>query len=176
MTSRKLLSLAAAALFFLPASSFAQVYVGFGGAAPTGDFKEVAKTGWMAILGADFDLGESGAAIYGEGFYGENKHETEGDKTNPYGAMAGLLYNFSSNPDAVGVYVFGGGGLLVHKFSSSSEASDSESQFGYQAGAGVGVPLGGALSLFGEGRFMGSKDTTYFGFLAGLGIDFSGGN
>lgn len=175
MKIRKLLSLAAAAFVFLPTAAIGQsIYAGFGGASPVGDFKDYAKTGWMAIAGVDVGLGDSQASIYGEGFYGENKHETDGDKTNPYGVMAGILYGLTSNPDAVGVYVFGGAGLLVHKYSSDTFENTTDSQFGYQAGAGVGIPLGGALGLFAEGRYMGSKDTNYFGYLGGVSIDLGG--
>jgi opacity protein-like surface antigen len=176
MTTRKLLSLAAAALLFIPTSVLGQsIFAGFGGTFPTGEYGDedqtAADTGWMGIAGVSFALG-SQLDIYGEGFYGENKHSDGNEKTNPYGAMAGLLYNFSDNPDAVGVYVFGGAGLMVHKFVNDDDTSqnDSESKFGYQAGAGVGIPLGGALSLFGEGRFMGATETTFFGAFGGVSI------
>ena len=59
-------------------------------------------------------------------------------------------------------------GCMVHRFSGDDFESESESQFGYQFGAGLGFNFG----LFVEGRYMGSSDMggdreRYFGALAG---------
>jgi opacity protein-like surface antigen len=63
----------------------------------------------------------------------------------------------------------------VHKYSTDSGDGDSESQFGYQFGAGLDIPVSSGAGLWVEGRYMGSSDTTFFGILAGFGFDVSGG-
>jgi hypothetical protein len=166
----------AASLFLaVPTATQAQsIFVGGGPTMPVGDFKDYAETGWMATAGVVIPVGDQGLWVAGEGFYGHNGHETEGDKTNPYGAMASLGYR-AGDPDNIGPYIFGGAGLMVHKFSSDTDEGDSESQFGYQFGAGLDIPVSSGAGLWVEGRYMGSDDTKFFGILAGFGFDVSGG-
>ena len=174
MKKRLVLLLAVFALmgFAVPAQAQTTLYVGAGGSFPTGDFGDYANTGWMAIGGAVFGLGDSGFGVGGEIFYGQNNHNDdfgtvfENSKTTPYGIMAIADYAFGS-PDGLQPYLFGGLGLLVHKFSADNIDSESESQFGYQFGAGLAFPIG----LFVEGRYMGAEDTKYFGVLAGWAFD-----
>ena len=116
-----------------------------------------------------FDVGTEGLSAGVEGFYGENKHETEGDKTNPYGAMGFLLYR-AGNPESVGPYFYGGAGILVHKFSSDTTEGGSDTNFGYEFGAGLDFPFSENVGAWVEGRYMGSSDTTLFGIMAGLGF------
>lgn len=175
MKKQWMLVLAAAALLGFAAPSQAQVtlYIGAGGSFPTSDFGDYAKTGWMATGGALWNVGDSGLGIGAELFYGQNNHDEdvsffEGAKTSPYGAMAIVDYSFETGGN-IHPYVFGGLGLLVHRFSADNVDSESDSQFGYQGGAGLAFGLGsGSTSLYIEGRYMGSEDTKYFGALAGL--------
>lgn len=168
MKKKSVFLLAAVALmgFAVPAQSQTTLYIAGGASFPTGDFGEYADTGWMGAVGAIFGLGDSGFGVGGEFFYGQNNHSVEdfdlNSKTSPYGAMAIVDYAFGE-PGTVRPYVFGGLGVLVHRFSADGFDSESESQFGYQFGAGVGLPMG----LFFEGRYMGSEDTNYFAALAG---------
>lgn len=173
---RKALSLLATFLFLLAAPSAVSgqgIFIGGGVTIPTGDFGDSeqvgAKTGWIASGGFSFDVGENGLSAGVEGFYGENKHETEGDKTNPYGAMGFLLYR-AGNPESVGPYFYGGAGLMVHKFSSDTREDSTETNFGYEFGAGLDFPFGDSVGAWVEGRYMGSSDTTFFGIVGGLGI------
>lgn len=171
---RKTLSAVATLLFLLaaPAAVVGQgIFVGGGVTFPTGDFKDVdgADTGWLATAGFSFDVGDAGLSAGVEGFYGENKHDTDGDKTNPYGAMGFLLYR-AGNPETVGPYAFGGAGILVHKFSSDTTEDSTKTNFGYEFGAGLDIPVGSNVGVWLEGRYMGSSDTNFFGIIAGLGL------
>lgn len=166
--------------FAIPAQAQTTLYIAGGGSFPTGDFGDYAKTGWMGAAGAIFGIGDSGFGVGGEVFYGQNNHEFEGvdldSKTNPYGVMAIVDYTFGTD-GGIRPYVFGGAGLMVHRFSGDGIDSDSESGFGYQFGAGVAFPVGATTSIFAEGRYMGSSNmgegdsaqaTTYFAALAGF--------
>lgn len=164
--------------FALPTQADAQttLYLGAGGSFPTGDFGEYANTGWMGAGGALFAIGDSGFGVGGEVFYGQNNHKDEqsffeNEKTAVYGLMAIADYVFGTE-GKIRPYVFGGAGVLVHRFSADGVDSESESGFGYQVGAGLGFPVG----LFVEGRFMGSsamgegdfsETTTFFAALVG---------
>lgn len=176
MTSKWQKTLAVAlSLFLLPSVVSAQMFafLGGGGTFPTGDFGEYANTGWIASGGVGIPVGPPGLAVVIEGFYGQNNHsDVDGDKTNPYGAMVEVDYAFGT-PGSIQPYLLGGVGLLVHKYSTNiASFSGSESQFGYTAGAGAVVPLGGALGIYGEGRYWGSSDTAFLGVLVGLSLEF----
>lgn len=162
------LAFAGLALLFAMPLQAQGVFLGGGVTIPTGDFGDFADTGWMTTGGFSVDIGDSGASAGLEGFYGQNNHETEGEKTNPYGAMGFLLYRVG-NPSRVGPYVFGGAGILVHDFSSAGE-SVSDTNFGYEFGAGLDFPFADRVGLWLEGRWMGASDTNFFGILAGLGF------
>jgi opacity protein-like surface antigen len=176
MTKRLVLLLAAFALmgFAVPSHAQAQttIYISGGAAIPTSDFGDFANTGWMAAGGVLFDVGPSGLGVGAEVFYGQNSHKDEfsffeNEKTTPYGAMAIVDYALGSG-EGIQPYVFGGLGVLVHKFSADNIESESDSQFGYQVGGGVSFPIGATTSLYAEGRYMGAEDTQYFGVLGGL--------
>ena len=179
MMRRSALFLALVALmgFAIPAQAQTTLYIGAGASFPTGDFGEFADTGWMGVGGVLFGIGDSGFNVGGEVFYGQNnsKESLFNTKTTPYGIMAIADYTFGQ-PDKIQPYVFGGLGLMVHRFSGDNFDSESESGFGYQFGAGLAFPFG----LFAEGRYMGSSNmgegdsaqaTTYFGALAGWAFD-----
>lgn len=141
-------------------------FLGGGATVPIGDFKDFAKTGWIGNAGVSYHL-PNNVFVFGEFFYGENKHDTAGEKTNPYGGMANVGYRFG---DAMkpGLYIYGGVGALVHKFSAGS-TSASDTQFAYDGAAGVDIPLGG-VSLWIEARFLGTKDTQMIPIMAGVSI------
>jgi opacity protein-like surface antigen len=183
MKKKSVLLLAALAFmgFAIPAQAQTTLYIAGGASFPTGDFGEYANTGWMAAAGAVFGIGESGFGVGGEVFYGQNKHKSESsffenEKTTPYGIMAIVDYTFGTD-GGIRPYLFGGAGLLVHKFSGDGFDSESESGFGYQFGAGVAFPVGATNSIFAEGRYMGSskmgegdfaETTNFFAALAGF--------
>ena len=121
---------------------------------------------------------DRGAVMGAEVFYGQNNHKTEvaleNDKTSPYGAMAVVDYGFKTGGKLM-PYVFGGLGVLIHRF-SSTELSASETQFGYEVGAGVDFGVSPKVGIFVEGRYMGSSDTQFFAADAGLAFNLKGGS
>ena len=169
----------------LPTSAVAQsAFAGVGITVPTGDFSDFgdgdgAKTGFMAIGGVTFPIGEGNLSVLGEGFYGMNDHEYEGDKTNLYGAMGGLLLGFSETGEP-GLYVYGQAGFMVHDYKSDdfSEFEGSETGLALGGGAGYSIPIG-SLTGWAEGRYTFGKfddgNTTYFGVMAGLSFPIGGG-
>jgi len=170
--------------FFLPPQAFAQsVFFGGGVSVPTGDNADFgdndgAKTGFLAIGGLTFPVSDKGISLLGEGFFGNNSHEFEGDKTNVYGALGGILFDSAGEGES-GFYAFGQAGLLIHSYKSDefSEHEESKKGLALGGGAGYGFPLG-SLKGWAEGRYMhglfDDRDTTFFGFLAGISIPFGG--
>ena len=176
--TRKLIAAVAVALFVsvTPAAVSAQTYLflGGGGTFPVNTFDNFAETGWIVSGGVGFPVAQDDLSVAVEGFYGENKHTgAAGEKTNPYGAMAEIIYTLGSR-GKIQPYARGGAGILVHKFTASTGASESQSQFGYTFGGGVLIPLGQTLGIFGEGRYFGSTDTAFLGVEVGLTL-FLGG-
>ncbi len=177
MLKRSFSLLAALALvgFALPAQADAQatIYIGGGASFPTGEFGDYSNTGWLATGGVLVGVGPQGLDLGLELFYGQNNHKEEAsffenEKTSLYGAMAIVDYTFGE-AGKIRPYVFGGLGILIHRFSAANISSQSDTNFGYEAGAGLAFPLGsGSTSLYVEGRYMGASGTNLFGLLAGF--------
>ncbi len=153
------------------------VWLGGGATFPTSDYGDFANTGYNFMAGVGANVGTSGLNVGAEGFYGQNNHDTDGDKTTPYGFLGSVGYNVSG-PDADrSVYVFGTLGALWHKFSSETlpATDDSEAGFAYGGGAGYFFPLGGVDGWI-EGRFtqasISGANTQYFAINAGISIPF----
>jgi hypothetical protein len=174
------LGLLALVAFPLSAQS---IYVGAGGSFPNSDYGDYAKTGVLLVGGVDFEVAQN-LSVWGEGFWGQNKHEGDDSKTNPVGFMAGLMYGFGGEEASVEPYVFAGAGWMIHKYSSDTFGDDSQGAFGLQGGAGLGFDLGG-LDAFVEGRYMrasydsespgaGSAVTAFMALIAGVSFDLGG--
>lgn len=164
-----------AAFFMTAAPAAAQsIYFGVGPTFPSSDYADYAKTGFMIVGGVTYEIVPQ-LSVYGEGGYGQNNHDTEGDKTNPSTIMAGLLYGFGGDNAPVSPYVFGGGGMLTHKYSSDQFEGSSETKFGFQGGAGLGFNLGG-FDAFAEGRYTSASfdgfATAFMGIVVGLSFNF----
>lgn len=186
MIRRMLVASAAVFAFALaaPINTQAQsIFVLAGVSAPTGGFADYAKTGWLAAAGVTFPVGEDGLWAGVEGMYGINNHDVDapaeffvedGDKTNLLGAMAILGYDIATEGN-VNPYVWGGAGIQVHRFVPETGDSESESEFGYQFGAGVGFGSDDSSARpFVEVRYQGAKESK---IIAGeVGVSFSVGN
>jgi len=182
MVRRMLVGIAAVVALFVAQQASAQVvvYVGGGATFPMGDFGDYANTGWQAVGGVLVPVGPEGLSVGAEAFYGQNNHKEEvttvleGAKTSPYGAMGVVIYNFQTSGKLT-PYVFGGLGVLVHRFSAENIDSESETQFGYEGGAGIDFSLSPKLGIWVEGRYMGSSDTQFIAADAGLAFALGGG-
>ena len=172
-----------------PTDSSAQstVFIGGGATIPVSTFSDFdgdgagtdgASTGWTATAGAQFVVGEGGFSVGPRVFYGSNSHETDGDKTNLYGATALLNYGLG-DPEAVNPFLWGEFGFMSHAFKSSVAAAEDTSTAGvWPLGAGVGFPLGGVAGFLAAGYTAGisdNSDTKLFGIYAGVSIAVGGG-
>lgn len=162
----------------LPLTARAQsIFILAGPTFPIGDFADYAKTGWFTEAGFTYPVGENGLWVGVAGSYGQNKHdEVDGvsDRTDLIGAMGLVGYDIPTEGN-INPYVWGGGGLLVHRYVPETGDSESDSNFGYQVGAGISV--GGADSNvhpFLEGRFEGSKDSKFVAAEVGVSIGVGG--
>ena len=150
------------------------VWIGGGATFPTSDYGEFANTGFQFEAGVGTPVGDQGLNLGVGGFYGQNNHETvDGDKTNPYGFLGMVEYDFAG-PDADrSFYVIGNLGVLWHKFSSDTSPEATESGFAYGGAAGYVFPLGGVDGWV-EGQFtqasISDGNTQFFGILAGVSI------
>jgi len=167
------------------ASAQATVVLTAGLTVPTGDYAEFpedvndgAKAGWMGQGAVTFPVGAEGLFLGAGGFYGSNKHEFEGDKTNLFGGSALVGFRFGE-PDMPGGFVYAGGGLMSHQYKSDDFPSleGTDSGFALSGGAGATLPLGtvnGILSASFTRGFGDVEGTTFFGVSAGLGIPVGG--
>jgi hypothetical protein len=167
------------------ASAQVSAFVGGGVTIPMGDFAdfngdaagdEGANTGWQAAAGVLFAVGESGLSVGGRGFYGSNNHDTEGDKTNLYGATGLATFAFGSG--TISPFIYGELGFLTHSYKSDTFEDESSSGLALGGGAGLTFPLGGLAGHVVAGYMMGSGDvdgTDLVGISAGVNIPFGGG-
>ncbi len=174
--------LSAALMLWAPGVT-AQVMIGAGGSVtfPTGDFADFANTGWLAGAGISFGVGgDVPVSVGASGYFGSNNHEPppDGDKTNVYGAVAGVSYAFG-DPEAVSPFIGAFVGFLTHSFKSDSqpqlEVSDSGLALGGQAG--IGFPLGGVAGFVQGFYLTGTGDvdgTDLFGIMAGIQVPLGG--
>ena len=179
-TKISLACLALLATLALPATTSAQsIYAGGGANFTTGDYGDVADTGWLGVLGLLIPVGGDAVAVGVEGLYGQNGFSSEFESLGVsgnwkgYGVMGIVDISFG-DPDGVSPYVFAGAGLLVTDASvvrgDGTEGTDAANDFGYEGGAGLAFPLGGNVLGWIEGRYVGSDIQKYFGLLAGLAI------
>ncbi|NOT08420.1 MAG: outer membrane beta-barrel protein [Gemmatimonadales bacterium] len=162
-----------------PAGAQSTPFVFFGGGAslPMGDYKEYAKTGWLANAGIGTTIGSKGLWIAADLFYGSNSHsDIDGDKTNLKIGLATLGYTFKPGAK-VTPYLSGSVGLLNHGYKSDTfpEAEGSESMMAFGGGAGLIFKMGAKSSFWVEARYLtASKDgssTAFVPVLVGISID-----
>jgi opacity protein-like surface antigen len=150
--------------------SKAFIYAGGGASIPMSDYGDYAKTGWLGVAGVGYNM-TANVFIQAEGMFGSNKHsDYAGDKTELMGASASIGYSFGEDGAKVKPYVFGGAGMLSHKFKPATGTSDSESKAMFYGGAGLYFPMG-KLGLWVETRYVSRSDTKFVPVMAGLQIN-----
>jgi opacity protein-like surface antigen len=165
-------SIVAGALVALATATPAQAqkpFVFFGGGVtlPMSDFKDEAKTGWGAQAGIGIDIGTRGLWGDIEGGYASNKHDVGDGETTLLSGLAVLGYSFSTAAK-VSPYVLGGLGFVREK-TEVGTGSDTETNFAYTGGLGLGFRLSPQMLFYVEGRYMGG-DTQFIPIMAGLSI------
>ncbi len=147
-------------------------------ASPSGDDLSDVSSGWMAAGGVTFDVGTSGVWAGVDGAYGRNSTDVDGEAVKPFSLMGVLGYSFPTE-GSVNPYVWGGAGLQGVKFSDDGGSSESESGFGWQAGAGLGFGSSDSnVRPYIEGRYHSASldidgfdvDLAFFGVLFGVSI------
>lgn len=162
-------------LAFAPADATAQwAFLGASATVPVGDYADFgdgdgASTGYMANGGVMFPVGEGKVSVGAQGFFGTNGHDTDGDKTNLYGATALAGVTLAEPDAATRPFVFGGLGLIVHSYKSESfpDFEGSENGLAATGGAGVAFTAGESLGIMLSGSYtLGFGDTSDTTFLA----------
>lgn len=152
------------------ASAQTTVFLGGGATIPTQDFGDFANTGWMGFGGVMFPVGEGAFRAGAEGYYGRNNHETDGERTDLYGALALASLSMGAMDAPMRPFVFGGLGSMTHSFSSEEfpEFDESETNLAAQFGAGVAFGAGGIGGLLAASATTGmfSLNSTTFASIA----------
>ncbi len=164
---KRLLCATLAAAFFAlsaPVDSSAQgtVFLGGGVTIPVSDYGELANTGWQGWGGVLVPVSDAGISLGFEGFYGNNNHETDGNKTKLLGSLA-LVGMQWGDPEGLQPGVFGGLGFMRRSFKSESTPvlDNTSTSFAWGGGAGVGFPLGGVNGWLGGSYTSGLGDDNF---------------
>ena len=161
------------------AAQGARFGVGGGLLSPSGDFKNLDKTGWHGLVRVDFSIPMSPVGIRVDGLYGQTSHKApyDGDgNSKGIGGLASLVWNIPVPALMVKPYVLAGGGFFNLKTTIPSLSVDtSESKFAYGVGAGVTIGLG-PVNFFVEGRYVSVQTDPSTKFIPlTVGVLFGGG-
>lgn len=150
------------------------LYVGGGMTMPTGDYKEYAKSGFMADVGLGTNVGSSGRVFaFADIFYGKNNHEDDDGSTTLMGGGANL--GIQSSGSSTRIYGYAGLGMQQHKYNPPGGGDGGSETKPFGRGA-VGISLGSGNTTFwaeiGMIQGFGGDDgnTAYMPILAGISI------
>jgi hypothetical protein len=122
-----------------------QLYLGGGATMPIGDYKEFAKTGWMASVGLGRTFGSGSVFGFVDGFYGKNSHETEDESTTLMGGGANIgISMVGAGPR---LYGYAGLGMQNHKYNPAGGGDGGSETNPYARGA-IGVSVGSGKTTF----------------------------
>jgi opacity protein-like surface antigen len=156
--TRKTTGLVAAALLVgmvaaTPGSAQARGYFGFGGglSVPTGDFAEGFKTGWLGqfVAGITGASGMIGGRIDGQ--YVRHSLDVGTGNVRMIGVNGDLVWTPGRRPAKLHPYLMGGVGFYNAK---ASNATEGETNFAFNLGAGLQVHLKEGMDFFAEGRWI----------------------
>ena len=126
----------------------ALLYGGGGALFPVSEFDLTADPGFVAVTGIMFPVGGGALSVGAEGLYGKPSGSGNGPSKNINGLMAYAETTFGEEGGPQ-PFLFGGVGMLRLSSSETSKTS-----FGYQAGGGLNVAIGGIMSVWAEGRYV----------------------
>jgi len=167
------LALVAAVAVSSPASA-QYIFFGGGPTIPSGDYGDIAKTGYMISAGFGVDIGKKGLFLEAELGRGTNTHENTGQansKTNVISAFGALGWSFGAAEKKVRPYLLAGAGLVAHQFRTDAEpplGEGTESKFGATGAGGISIRVQEKMSFWLEGRYIGSSGTNHIAALIGL--------
>lgn len=177
---RRMLRLAGAvvvAMLALSQSSAAQskfLYIGGGATMPMGDYKEYAKTGFMADVGLGTNIGSSGKMFgFVDVIYGKNSHDTTDESTTLMGGGANI--GMQSSGASTRIYGYVGAGMQNHKYNPAGGGDGGSETKPYGRGA-LGLSFGSGKTTFwveaGVIQGFGGDDgnTAYMPIIAGVSI------
>lgn len=121
------------------------------------------KTGWQGLAFLEFrdpkrPIGVRVDVVIGENPANDQLNANAGTtvKMRWFGGDVDAIYSFGQVAKGIGVYVLGGGGSYRITYSTPS-ADQSENRFGWNAGAGVTLPLSMG-AVFVEARYFSVKN------------------
>jgi hypothetical protein len=142
------LAIAAIALVAAPRVSNAQLGlvkpfslgVAGGGSLPMSDLSDVSKTGYNGTVALGINLPFIPLGLRVDGAYnGFSAKAAGGAKLHVMSATGNLVWNLPSM--GVSPYLIGGAGLYMPTVTAPGLASATENHFGWNAGAGINLPL-----------------------------------
>lgn len=147
----------------------ALLYGGGGALFPVSEFDLTADPGFVAVTGIMFPVGGGALSVGAEGLYGKPSGSGNGPSKNINGLMAYAETTFGEEGGPQ-PFLFGGVGMLRLNSSETSKTS-----FGYQAGGGLNVAIGGIMSVWAEARYVSASPAapltpTFVSFMVGASI------
>lgn len=150
-----------------------KVSVGAGGILPSGDYSTLDNAGWHVLGAVEVGLPMTGLGVRVDGMYSQTTHAENflSGSTTLSGVSGDLVYRIGAPAVPVKFYVLGGVGYYNVDLDVGSE-----SDMGYNAGAGLSFGLAG-LNLFAEARYVGvmtsgTSDLTFFPVTLGMAFGF----
>lgn len=151
--------------------------LGGGVGIPTGDFDDAFQVGWQGVLAVSYTLANAPLSFQVEGAL-SRFHDDEPAanlKQNLYYGTGNLMYQIRiAGAPTVLPYVIGGGGIYyIDPTGSDGARLDSQTEFGFNLGAGVDIDAG-QVNLFLESRFhdvldgLGTSDLQFTNVTAGV--------
>jgi hypothetical protein len=149
----------ASALFTTSAQAQTSMQFGIGGGAtlPLGDFADEASSlGFHGLVNAEFQPENLPVGFRIEGMFNRISFNDDLPVDGNFQIISGtanVVYTFMTAEESkFHPYLIGGVGMYNFKANVDDADSDSETKFGFNAGAGFNVAMGGA-AVFIEGRF-----------------------
>jgi hypothetical protein len=172
-TGAALALLATAAATARAQSSNIHFNIAAGATFPTSPFSDYYDTGYNLVAGIGMTPQGSPLGFRVEGLYNEFAQKREGDKARVGGGTANVVYNLISPNSAQSntLYLIGGLGYYSTREPTLFFDPESESNIGYNIGAGFKFPLTG-FSVYVEARYHTVSNTDVRFIPVSVGLSF----